>query len=347
MPSRVLIVDDSAFFRHRIEELLKQDKNLEIVGSARNGKEAIEKTLELRPDVITMDIEMPVMDGITAVREIMGQCPTPILMFSSLTTEGAQATLEALEAGAMDFLPKKIDDISADKNEAARILRARVRLIAARGLRKKHTPGAAPGRDAGIPRTPPDVHKDYHLLAIGTSTGGPLALQEILTKLPENFPLPVILIQHMPSTFTRTFAQRLDSLCQLGVKEAEDGDVLKPGHAYLAPGGKQMLVKQSGNNVVISIVESEPGQHYKPCVDTTFRSIAETYSNDVLAMILTGMGSDGREGARALKKNGSTIWAQDEETSVIYGMPAAVVEAGLAECVLPLSKISETILQSV
>jgi len=351
MVARVLIVDDSSFFRRRVSEILSSDSHIEVIGMAKNGLEAIEQVEKLKPDVITMDIEMPIMDGITAVRRIMQQSPTPILMFSSLTTDGAQATLDALDAGAVDFLPKKFDDISSDRDEAKRVLCARVRLIAARGLVKPSTASKAVTKPASesvsVKATVLPSKGDYQLIAIGTSTGGPVALQDVLTKLPKNFPLPIILIQHMPASFTPAFSKRLNGLCQIEVQEAANGDMLKPGLALLAPGGKQMEVVKRGGVSYIKISEPLPSQNYKPSVDVAFSSVAETYPGKALGIILTGMGADGREGAKKMKQGGSKLWSQDEASCVVYGMPAAVAEAGLSDHVLPLSSIGDSLARSV
>lgn len=354
---RVLVVDDSGFFRRRIVEILEADDRINVVGTAANGREAIQKVMELKPDVVTMDIEMPVMDGITAVRRIMKLQPTPILMFSSLSYEGAQATLDALEAGALDFLPKRFDEFSQDREEAKRMLRARVRQIGARGLGIKAAPAPAsasasarPGMSPVAPaRRPlaPTRRGDYRLVAIGSSTGGPVALQQVLTQLPATFPLPILLIQHMPSTFTPAFAQRLNQQCQITVKEAEDGEMLQKGTAYLAPGGRQLGLVDRGGKVLLRVYDGDAGLHYKPSVDLAFASAAEVFPGKVLSVVLTGMGADGREGARALKQGGATVWAQDEASCVIYGMPAAVVEANLADQVLPLSEIGRELAKSV
>lgn len=435
MALKVLIVDDSSFFRRRVTEIINQDKDMEVVGAAVNGKEAIEKAIALKPDVITMDVEMPVMDGITSVREIMKVAPTPILMFSSLTHQGAKATLDALDAGALDFLPKKFEDIARDKNEAVETLQQRVKAIARK--RTFNRPAARPPtrtpatsttsaaqtttqttssarqpiisstpkprftpssqsaaadktlkttranldsdarrtvRKPASPLTPPTPHRkvapvsssalaaantpsppptrsrsragDFKLLAIGTSTGGPVALQTILTALPKNYPQPILLIQHMPATFTAAFASRLDTLCQISVKEAADGDVLKPGVAYLAPGGKQMLIDGSANNARLKIRADDSARiTYKPSVDITFGSAAKAYRDKVLAVVLTGMGADGREGARMLKKLGSTIWSQDEQSSVVYGMPQAVAVAGISEASIALNDMAARIIK--
>jgi Chemotaxis response regulator containing a CheY-like receiver domain and a methylesterase domain len=372
MAVKVLVVDDSSFFRRRVSEIVNADPRMEVIDSAVNGKEAVEKTAQLKPDVITMDVEMPVLDGISAVRQIMAQTPTPILMFSSLTHDGAKATLDALEAGALDFLPKKFEDIARNRDEATSLLQQRVleiarkRPVMRRATRPSPTSGAeqtappmggvrAPSRPVSRPTTgaAPSAKapakfaatgKRYQLMAIGTSTGGPVALQKVLTKLPANFPLPIILIQHMPATFTAAFAQRLNGLSKVTVVEAKDGDMLKPGHAYLAPGGMQMMVDGRPGAARLKILDGGERMNYKPCVDVTFGSAAKIYGDKVLSMVLTGMGADGREGARMLKNAGSTIWAQDEDSCVVYGMPQAVAKAGISSEDLPLDRIAERIL---
>ena len=369
MPIKVLVVDDSSFFRRRVSEIINASPALEVIATANNGQEAIDMVIKHKPDVVTMDVEMPVMDGITAVQKIMASNPVPILMFSSLTHQGASATLDALEAGACDFLPKKFEDIARDKQEAITLLQQRIEMIASRRVRKvveKSEPATkttAPTSTAGSRPTAPstrnvnDRHstaappaankvarasgKSYDVLAIGTSTGGPVALQTILTKLPRNFKLPIVLVQHMPGTFTKAFADRLNGNCQISVKEAEDGDVLKAGCAYLAPGGKQMMV---GPNGKIKIVDGSEALNYKPSVDITFASLSKSYSNKVLAIILTGMGADGRDGSRMLKEKGSEIWAQDEASCVVYGMPQAVAKAGISTESISLEQVSKRIL---
>jgi len=386
MAIRVLIVDDSSFFRRRLTEILSADPELEVIDTANNGREAVDKALALKPDVITMDIEMPVLDGISAVREIMQVQRTPILMFSSLTHEGAKATLDALDAGAVDFLPKKFEDIARDKQEAAEVLRERVRAVARRRpLGRSTFSSSALARSSSMPAgrsllpdsARPTVEpakpltarsmlerpklterasavsrgsfgssgKDYKLVAIGTSTGGPVALQRILTALPANFPLPIILIQHMPAAFTGAFAQRLNTLSKIEIKEAEDNDLLRPGVAYLAPGGKQMLVEGSEGQARLRIKEDDsPRITFKPSVDITFATAARVFHDKVLAIVLTGMGSDGREGARMLKQQGSTVWAQDEASCVVYGMPQAIAAAGLMDAEVTLTDVASKIL---
>lgn len=365
MAIRVLVVDDSSFFRRRVSEIINSEPRLEVIDVATNGREAVDKAIQLKPDVITMDIEMPVMDGISAVREIMAKQPVPILMFSSLTHEGAKATLDALDAGALDFLPKKFEDIARNRDEAVSLLQQRVIQISSRRTMMRRPvaprptaattaarPGSAPLTRGARPAAPAAARfkasgKKYQLTAIGTSTGGPVALQKILTKLPASYPHPIVLIQHMPATFTAAFASRLNSLCKIEVREAQDGDVLKPGVAYLAPGGKQMMVDGRPGASRLRILDGGERMNYKPCVDVTFGSAAKIYGDKVLSMVLTGMGADGREGARMLKQAGATIWAQDEESCVVYGMPQAVAKAGISSEDLPLERIAERMLVEV
>ncbi|MGY2225135.1 protein-glutamate methylesterase/protein-glutamine glutaminase [Pseudomonas gingeri] len=377
MVVKVLVVDDSGFFRRRVSEILSADPSIQVVGTATNGKEAIDQAQALKPDVITMDYEMPMMDGITAVRHIMQRCPTPVLMFSSLTHEGARVTLDALDAGAVDFLPKNFEDISRNPEKVKQLLCEKVHSISRSNRRFSSysapaspptpAPSAAPassgsfGSSAAAPapvRTTPVAsrapapaastsaapkRKAYKLVAIGTSTGGPVALQRVLTQLPANFPAPIVLIQHMPAAFTKAFAERLDKLCRISVKEAEDGDILRPGLALLAPGGKQMMIDGRG---AVKILPGDERLNYKPCVDITFGSAAKSYGDKVLAVVLTGMGADGREGARLLKQGGSAIWAQDEASCVIYGMPMAIVKAELADAVYSLDDIGKHLVEA-
>ncbi|HEA15451.1 MAG TPA: chemotaxis response regulator protein-glutamate methylesterase [Pseudoalteromonas prydzensis] len=372
MAVKVLVVDDSSFFRRRVSEILEQDKDIEVIGFAVNGREAVDKANQLRPDVITMDVEMPVLDGISAVKEIMAANPTPILMFSSLTRDGATATLDALDAGALDFLPKKFEDIARNNEDAIKLLQNKVKEIGRRRLSRFSRPTATtpvtPTSTATTTRpaiTQPDRSfnrstapsptanirasgKKYQIVAIGTSTGGPVALQTILTQLPANFPHPILLIQHMPAAFTPAFAARLNGLCKIQVKEAQQGDKLMPGVAYLAPGGQQMLIEGRGANRTLRVFEDDSVRiTYKPSVDVTFASTAKAFQGDVLAVVLTGMGADGRDGARMLKQAGATIWAQDEKTSVVYGMPQAVTSAGLSSASIALSDVATRLVREI
>ncbi len=375
MVVKVLVVDDSGFFRRRVSEILSADPTIQVIGTATNGKEAIDQALALKPDVITMDYEMPLMDGITAVRHIMQRCPTPVLMFSSLTHEGARVTLDALDAGAVDFLPKNFEDISRNPEKVKQMLCEKVHSISRSNRRMSSYSAPAPVAPAVVPRPAPGgfaapaaqpaparttpiasrsaagpvaasgapKRKAYKLVAIGTSTGGPVALQRVLTQLPGNFPAPIVLVQHMPAAFTKAFAERLDKLCRISVKEAEDGDILRPGLALLAPGGKQMMIDGRG---AVRILPGDERLNYKPCVDITFGSAAKSFGDKVLAVVLTGMGADGREGARMLKQGGSQVWAQDEASCVIYGMPMAIVKASLADAVYSLDDIGRHLVEA-
>lgn len=344
MPIRVLVVDDSGFFRRRIVEILRGDADLEVVGEAADGQQAVAAAARLRPDVITMDIEMPVMDGITAVKQIQSRNRTPILMFSSLTHEGARATLDALAAGASDFMPKRFQDIARNQEEAVREFCARVRALGLRTVPAR-TVTAAPAAARAAARPEPVRAGSQQVVVIGASTGGPVALQTVLSQVPAAFPLPILVVQHMPAAFTGAFAERLDQVCRVHVKEAAEGDVLAPGTVYVAPGGRQMRVVRHGAGARIQIADAAANQIYKPSVDVTFDSVAEAYRGRVLAIMLTGMGADGCAGTRALKSAGAHVWAQDEQSCVIYGMPQAVVNAGLADCVLPVDAIGRALAQ--
>ncbi|WP_094752423.1 protein-glutamate methylesterase/protein-glutamine glutaminase [Psychromonas sp. CD1] len=366
MVVKVLVVDDSNFFRRRVSEMINNSPSLEVIATANNGQEAVDMVAKYKPDVVTMDIEMPVMDGITAVKKIMATNPLPILMFSSLTHQGASATLDALEAGAADFLPKKFEDIARDKNDAICLLQQRILAISRLSLPRiitqnqtrlqvKTTSTRLPLTTSRHPLVAAKVvtsapsrffkasGKHYSILAIGTSTGGPVALQKVLSALPANFKLPILLIQHMPGTFTKAFAERLNGICKIKVKEASNGDLLQAGCAYLAPGGKQLLVEGRCGNVRIRIHDGNEQLNYKPSVDITFASLSKIYTNKVLAVILTGMGADGRDGARMLKEKGSVIWAQDEASCVVYGMPQAVYKAGIATESIALDQVARYI----
>ncbi len=353
MPINVLVVDDSSFFRRRLAELINDHPGLRVCGLATNGREAIDMTQHKKPDVITMDYEMPFMDGLTAVREIMATTPTPIIMLSSLTYEGARVTLDALDSGAVDFLPKNFADVSRQSASLKAKLHQRLLAVArpkaanTRSRLRVKTPVSS-----GLPIKPQRLKATTviadqssllaraKIIAIGASTGGPVALLEVLRHLPRNFPVPILLVQHMPESFTRAFAERLDSQCNISVHLAEDGMSLRPGHAYLAPGGQQMLV-DSQDSKRLRVVAGDDRLNYKPSVDITFASAANHYQNTFLAMVLTGMGSDGCQGCRVVKERGGFVWSQDQESSVIYGMPMAVAKAKLTDKVIPLSQISQ------
>ena len=483
MKIRVLVVDDSTFFRKQLTKIIEADPDLEVAGTAVNGKDGIDKCRSLRPDVITMDVEMPVMTGVEATRAIMAEMPTPILMFSSLTKDGASLTFDALDAGALDYMTKNFNDVVRGENGAAEELCQKIKNIAhSRALRRPSSrPSASPaGRPAGSsassvnrlaggastsvgsglfshrapapssgsrlgnivrhgstslngwskmngghPLTISEIMAekrrqaeelrasgkseeesaedrlrnvknvlsgamersaaenamksglgsrpaagqagsaaqntlsrmrsasrgarvtgklDYSLLFIGASTGGPMALQKVIPLLPASFPLPVIIVQHMPVGFTEPFANRLARSSKIHVKEAEPGDTLAPGNAYIAPGGKQMILERAGGTIRLKIGESSPDIIYRPCIDLTAASVANVYGGRVLSVILTGMGADGCKGCSLIRNLGGTVWAQNEETCVVYGMPQAVMNAGVASTAIPLEYIAEAIL---
>ncbi len=374
----VLVVDDSAFFRKRVCEILQAVPDIKVVGTASNGREAIELAKRLKPDVITMDYEMPVMDGVTAVRHIMQEAPTPILMFSSLSYEGARVTLDALEAGAVDFLPKNFEDIARDASKMQEVLRKRILTIAKPSAGVSNTSAATPASNevseqSSVTRSAPEpapfrapkaapapqakpasargkgskVKHPVDLIVIGTSTGGPVALQKILSKLPSNLPAPILLVQHMPATFTPAFAERLNSLSRIQIKHAEDGDMLRKGTAYLAPGGKQMIIGAAAGGYQIHVLPGDERLTYKPSVDITFGSAAKSFPGRVLGVVLTGMGADGREGCRMLKRGGSTIWTQSEKSCVIYGMPMAVDKAGYSDDSIDIADMADRIVSGI
>ena len=366
MPLRVLIVDDSNFFQSRLKEIINQHPDLQVVGIASNGREGVEKAAELKPDLITMDFEMPVMDGVTAVKHIMAARPVPILMFSSLTYEGARTTLDALAAGAMDFIPKDFAEVSRNSVILKEKLHERLLTLGraaqrpARSFAAPSAPSVSPGSrvtsttssaSPAVKATTPVVTDDEplkkrpKLVVIGASTGGPVALSEVLMALPQRFPAPIVLVQHMPENFTKAFAERLNRQCQIQVREAVDGDLLKPGLALLAPGGKQLMIDKHG--ACVRIRADDDRVNYKPSLDITFASAANTFADRVLGVVLTGMGADGCKGAGLLKQSGSVIWSQDEASCVIYGMPMAVAKAHLTDKVLSLKDIGPRLAREV
>ncbi|RMH44177.1 MAG: chemotaxis response regulator protein-glutamate methylesterase [Gammaproteobacteria bacterium] len=371
MAIRVLIVDDSSFFCTQLVKMLEIDSDFEVVGVANNGREAITKAQQLRPDVITMDVEMPVMDGITATREIMAKCPTRILMLSSLTYEGARLTLAALESGAIDFHLKSYEELSDIRGRNAARLRAKVRAVSRARLPTEknvqapstttQTPqrptapkGVSALREASSepktkPVSPPRdavsavvLPKDISIIVIGASTGGPVAVQKLITELPGTLRVPMLVVQHMPSSFTGAFASRLNKISSLTVVEAKNQMRLASGHVYIAPGGYQCYLTD-GSTPTFRIAPPDNRVPYQPCVDITFASVAKHFGRKSLAIVLTGMGSDGRDGARLLKEKGGVVWAQDEQSCVVYGMPKAVVSSGLADNQLTVESMAQTI----
>ncbi len=344
---RVLVVDDSAFMRRVIRQMLETDQDIEVLGVARDGMEGVEMALLLRPDVITMDIEMPRMDGLQATEMLMEKCPTPIIMVSSLTKEGAKATFDALDKGAADYISKNLVASSFDMMKVQDELIAKVKAVAKKkdklfGLRtfKKPEPLAVPKKSFATQKV--------GLVAIGASTGGPRAIQEVLSHLPAELDTPFVVAVHMPGAFTGAFAERLNGLCTLTVKEAENGEKIKPGVVMLTPGGHQTKIKRKGlTDFYVEICDEPRNALYKPSVDVMMTSVAESYPGRSLGVILTGMGHDGVEGMKLIKAKGGKTLVQNEETCTVYGMPKAVVDAGLADKVVPLDRIAAEIVNMI
>lgn len=348
MTVRALVVDDSAFIRNAIIMMLESDPGIRVVGNAKNGAEAVEKVAQLRPDVVTMDVEMPGMDGLTALRTIMEKTPVPVIMLSSLTTEGAKTTLDALDLGAVDFIPKNLSEMSVNIVAIKKILIDKVKAVANKegATMQAYRPPSPPSARVAIPPRATGARK-VAIVAIGTSTGGPKALQDILPRLPANFPVPIVIAQHMPANFTKPFADRLNQLSQVAVKEAEDGEALKPGVAYIAPGrGHTQLVRSRTGETSIRVSVNEDFI-YRPSVDFLMLSVAELYLAKALGVILTGMGNDGLKGLSAMKRAGCRILAQNEASCVVYGMPKAVVDAGIADKIVGIDTMADEIMNSL
>ncbi|CAG0931251.1 partial Protein-glutamate methylesterase/protein-glutamine glutaminase 1, partial [Planctomycetaceae bacterium] len=330
-----------------------------VVGAARDGAEGVEMALAMKPDVITMDIEMPRMNGLEATERIMDQMPTAIIMVSSLTVEGAKATFEALDKGAADYISKNLTTSALDLMKIQEEFLAKIRAVARRkhyftSLRTsvKKTAPAVAAHAASVPYPAP-ARKSFAtqkmaFVAIGASTGGPRALQEVLSNLPEGLVTPFLVAVHMPRAFTGAFAERLNELCRIPVKEAENGEKVRPGQILLSPGGFQTKIKRRGlMDFYVHIDDDPKGALYKPSVDVCMSSVAECYPGRSMGVILTGMGHDGKEGMRLIREKGGKTLAQNEETCTVYGMPKAVIDAGLADKIVPLDKIAAEIVNMI
>lgn len=348
---RVVVVDDSAFMRKAISQMLESDGKIEVVGIARNGEEGYNMVKSLRPNIVTLDIEMPVMNGLKALQKIMADCPTPVIMISSLTQEGAEDTLKALEYGAVDFIPKNLSYVSLD------IIKIKQDLIQkVKGIVHKQSVDDTLSRLRKINLTKNGEDKtksiivnnrlssSYNAIGIGISTGGPLSLQKVLPRLNPAINKPVFLVQHMPPMFTKSLAMRLNGMSAYEVKEAENDEIVRNKVIYIAPGGKHMTVKRFKLDEVRIIISVYPSDTlHRPSVDIMLNSVSEVYGRNTLGVIMTGMGKDGLEAVKKLKSIGGQCIAQDEESSIIYGMPKAIVDADLADAILPLEKIAEAI----
>ncbi len=376
---RILIADDSAFMRKVLSDLFKSQSDFEVVGTAVNGQDAIEKVKKFQPDVLTLDVVMPVMDGLNALAVIMEQCPLPVVMVSSTTQKGTNETIRALALGAVDFVSKaggaisKIDTIKDEilvKCRLAANTHARKNLAASkpltytpkptnlepttRRIEVKRRTGLVLGQKPTITRVPsttapvkkiiPGTGKK--LVVIGTSTGGPQALQAVITRLPSNLPCGVVVVQHMPAGFTKSLADRLDSISEISVKEAEQDEIIKPGQVYIAPGDYHLRIAPAGGERKIVLSQEPRVGNLRPTVNYMFDSAAQ-FGKDLISVIMTGMGADGCEGMKKIKATGGYSIAQDENSCVVYGMPKAVVDAGLADEIRPLNKIAEAIVEAV
>lgn len=344
---KVLVVDDSAFMRKAISNMLSSDPEIKVLGTARDGQEALDLIPKLQPDVVTLDVEMPRMGGLETLKNIMDRFPLPVLMLSSLTTEGAQETLKALELGALDFIPKSLDDLSLNIVKIEHDLVAKVKAIARKKIKSRSS--FAPVHYEPVIQAGSRLYSGkVAVVAIGVSTGGPKALQDVLPFFPADFPVPILIVQHMPKGFTGPFAERLNQLSKLTVKEAEHGEVIKGGFGYIAPGGHHMrAIKRRVTEVNIELSDQPADLLHRPSVDVMMLSVAESYSGRCVGVIMTGMGSDGLEGMKAMKKTGGKTVAQDEDSCIVYGMPKAVVDAGIADKVVPLSKMTGEIINMV
>ncbi|MBV8489299.1 MAG: chemotaxis response regulator protein-glutamate methylesterase [Candidatus Eremiobacteraeota bacterium] len=351
----VLVVDDTAFIRRAITKILENEPDFRVVATARSGEEAIDKVAQFNPDVVTMDVEMPGIGGLEAVRQIVAHRRVPIIMVSSLTREGAETTFVALEHGAVDFIAKP-DAAYTNINEVARDLVAKIRTFARRGARplaahdaleratERAADRAAQRQAAAIVRPPvrhphPPSHRAYECVAIGTSTGGPVALAHVIPQLPADFPLPILVVQHMPIGFTRPLADRLNAQSKLRVQEAANGMILERGTALVVPSGRQLNLRRSLGEIEVHLVNDDGTSIHVPSVDVMDEQVAEVYGPLGVGVILTGMGQDGVRGLRKLKARGGYVIGQDEATCVVYGMPRAAAVAGLVDRVAPLDEI--------
>lgn len=359
---RVLVVDDSASMRKALSMMIAVRGEIEVIATARDGQEAIEMVKRLRPDLVTMDIEMPRLDGVSAVKTIMAEAPCPVIMVSSMTTEGARATLEALAAGAVDFIPKQMSVFSGEGSGIGSELIDKIRsIVEATRLRgtgrseaNDSVPRSASPRVGDVPvrgnatraESESFVYRRARLLAIGVSTGGPAALQHLIPMLPRDFPVPVVIVQHMPPKFTRSLALRLDCMSPLEVVEAEEGMEVQPGRVIVARGDRHLTFRRE-NDATYAALSSTPVTVHRPSADVTFEAAARGFAGRVLAVVMTGMGRDGCAGAQVIKQMGGKVVAQAADSCAVYGMPRAIVEAHLADTIVPLAELAPTLIRAV
>jgi len=342
--TRVLIIDDSALIRQLLGDVLRHDPTIEVVGTASDPYHAWEKIKTLKPDVLTLDVEMPRMDGLTFLEKLMAAHPMPVLMISSLAESGCQTTLRALELGAVDYVTKPKVDVGNGTVQLAGEIIAKVQAaararIAPRRTRRATTPVAKPTLQSKAL-----IKSTHQVVAIGASTGGTEALLDVLSAMPADAP-GIVVVLHMPANFTKSFAARLDGACQIRVKEAADGDTILPGHALLAPGGLQMSVNRSGASYRVCVAPGAPVNHHCPSVDVLFNSVAMNIGSNAVGAILTGMGGDGARGMLAMRQAGARTIAQDEASCVVFGMPKEAISLGGVEEVLPLDRIAPRVVR--
>jgi len=341
---KVLVVDDSFLMRRIISDIVNSDPHLEVVGKAKDGDEALEKIAALNPDVVTLDINLPVKNGIDVLSDIMKTKPTKVIMLSAYTRAGASATIRALEIGAVDFIAKPSGEISLGleklKNEIIEKIRLAANIDLLKYLSAFRTAGIAKvegERIAGVKR----------LVIIGASTGGPKAILDIMKDIPGDSKAAFLIIQHMPKGFTLSFAERISWETGIRAKEAEDGDMVDSGRVFVAPAGSHMILTKDSQGVKIKLTQDPPVNFVRPSIDVTMKSAVDIFGKDIIGVILTGMGRDGLEGARKIKENGGKIFVQDEESSVVWGMPGSVSKAGLTDGTLPLSQIAEVLIRNI
>ncbi len=340
-PIRVLVVDDSALVRAILKEGLDADPSIEVVGTAGDPYQARDKILALRPDVMTLDVEMPRMDGVEFLRRLMPQYPLPVVMVSALTEQGKQITLDALEAGAIDFVFKPKADVARGLKAMMAELRHKVRVASTARVHRRQQVAVEPVRRSAVRSLAESTDK---VVAIGASTGGTEAIREMVTRLPATFPGTVI-VQHMPAGFTRTFAMRLDSLCAMSVREAEDGDRVTPGRILIAPGGMHLRIQRSGGIYKASVGSGVPINGHCPSVEALFDSVAAHVGANAIGVMLTGMGADGADAMRRMREAGARCFAQDEASSVVFGMPREAYARGGAERLIPLSQMADVVVE--
>ncbi|ASJ02874.1 chemotaxis response regulator protein-glutamate methylesterase [Thermococcus profundus] len=343
---RVLVVDDSAFMRRVLKDILESDPEIEVCCEARDGVEAIEKVKQHRPDVITLDVEMPRMNGLDALKFIMNKYPTAVIMVSALTQEGADATIKALEYGAVDFIPKPSSSISINMRELKDEIIAKVKEAAKVPIKFLQFKRRRLLREQ-LTKVRKREEAARRAVAIAASTGGPQSLLKVFEKLPGELDAGILLVQHMPPGFTRSFAMRLDRISRVNVKEAEDGEVVYKNWAYVAPGDYHMEVVNRGGKPTIKLYKGPKIHGVRPAADPMMKSVAEVFGRKTVGVVMTGMGRDGAEGIVAIKKKGGITIAQDKETSIIYGMPKAAAETGMVDYIVPLDKIADTIVMAL